>query len=126
MKPEHRSALLSLASRRGQKGFSAVLSDAIESYLRQEEGREKRRKNSRRFADRFQVSIGEKRRAQPEAVAERAVCRAAYAGTEGTLQVAHAQVHVTLMVLKDPRSGMYWLLCSESTRDEPEWLGGHT
>lgn len=43
---------------------------------------------------------------------------------EGTLQVAHAQVHVTLMVLKDPRSGMYWLLCSESTRDEPEcWEG---
>src|ERR1039458_1315560 len=59
MKPEHRSALLSLASRRGQKGFSAVLSDAIESYLRQEEGREKRRKNCRRFADRFQVTIGD-------------------------------------------------------------------
>lgn len=44
MKPEHRSALLSLASRRGQKGFSAVLGDAIETYLRQEADREKRRK----------------------------------------------------------------------------------
>lgn len=44
MKPEHRSALLSVASRRGQKGFSAVLSEAIEHYLRAEEEREKRRK----------------------------------------------------------------------------------
>lgn len=44
MKPEHRSALMALASRRGQKGFSAVLGDAIEIYLRQEADREKRRK----------------------------------------------------------------------------------
>ena len=44
MKPEHRSALVSLASRRGQKGFSAVLGDAIESYLGQEKDREKRRR----------------------------------------------------------------------------------
>ncbi len=44
MKPEHRSALLSLASRRGHKGFSSVLRDAIESYLHQEAEREKRRK----------------------------------------------------------------------------------
>ncbi|HTW47038.1 MAG TPA: hypothetical protein VMD92_03755 [Acidobacteriaceae bacterium] len=44
MKPEHRSALLSLASRRGQKGFSAVLEEAIEHYLRAEQDREKRRK----------------------------------------------------------------------------------
>jgi len=43
MKPEHRSALLALASRRGQKGFSAVLGEAIESYLRGEKDREKRR-----------------------------------------------------------------------------------
>lgn len=44
MKPEHRSALLSVASRRGQKGFSAVLGEAIEHYLRAEQDREKRRK----------------------------------------------------------------------------------
>jgi len=44
MNPEHRSALISLASRRGQKGFSAVLGEAIESYLCQEADREKRRK----------------------------------------------------------------------------------
>ena len=43
LKPEHRSALLSIASRRGEKGFSSVLSEAIESYLRREGEREKRR-----------------------------------------------------------------------------------
>lgn len=44
MKPEHRSALLALASRRGQKGFSAVLGEAIDSFLQGEAEREKRRK----------------------------------------------------------------------------------
>ena len=44
MKPEHRSALLALASRRGHKGFSAVLGEAIESFLHGEVEREKRRK----------------------------------------------------------------------------------
>ncbi len=44
MKPEHRSALIGLASRRGQKGFSGVLDEAIESFLRGEVEREKRRK----------------------------------------------------------------------------------
>lgn len=44
MKPEHRSALLALASRRGQKGFSGVLGEAIESFLHGEAARAKRRK----------------------------------------------------------------------------------
>ena len=44
MKPEHRSALLALASRRGQKGISAVLGEAIESFLQGEAERQKRRK----------------------------------------------------------------------------------
>ena len=34
MKTEHRSALLALAARRGEKGFSNVLAEAIEEYLR--------------------------------------------------------------------------------------------
>ncbi len=42
MKPEHRSALLALAARRGQKGFSAVLEEAIDSYLESQAAREKR------------------------------------------------------------------------------------
>ena len=43
IKPEHRSALLALAARRGYKGFSAVLEEAIEIYLANEAEREKRR-----------------------------------------------------------------------------------
>lgn len=43
MKPEHRAALLALAARRGLKGFSPVLEEAIESFLKGESGREARR-----------------------------------------------------------------------------------
>jgi hypothetical protein len=43
IKPEHRAALLSLASRRGEKGFSGVLAEVIDSYLSKEEDRAKRR-----------------------------------------------------------------------------------
>jgi hypothetical protein len=42
MKPEHRSRLLAIAAGRGQKGFSNVLTEAIESYLKGLSDREKR------------------------------------------------------------------------------------
>ena len=38
LKPEHRAKLLELAARRGEKGFSLVIAEAIETYL---EGRRK-------------------------------------------------------------------------------------
>jgi hypothetical protein len=44
MKPQHRSALLALAARRGEKGFSFVLARAIEEYLNEERTRVQRRK----------------------------------------------------------------------------------
>jgi metal-responsive CopG/Arc/MetJ family transcriptional regulator len=44
MKPQHRSALLALAARRGEKGFSSVLAEAIEEYLDEERTRMQRRK----------------------------------------------------------------------------------
>ena len=44
MKPQHRSALLALAARRGEKGFSSVLAEAIEEYLNEERTRVQRRK----------------------------------------------------------------------------------
>ena len=44
MKTEHRSALLAMAARRGEKGFSNVLADAIEEYLRGGEARRRRLK----------------------------------------------------------------------------------
>ena len=70
MKPEHRTALLALASRRGQKGFSAVLGEAIENYLRGEADREKRRRTllavagtlSAEEADRLRRAVRELRR----------------------------------------------------------------
>jgi hypothetical protein len=43
IKPEHRSALLALAARRGQKGFSVVLEEAIEHYLRGESDRQRQK-----------------------------------------------------------------------------------
>lgn len=43
MKPEHRSALLALAARRGEKGFSSVLEEAIGQYLEGEQERDRRR-----------------------------------------------------------------------------------
>ena len=45
MKPEHRSALLALAARRGEKGFSNVLAEALEIYLAGEAARQKRRES---------------------------------------------------------------------------------
>lgn len=45
MKPEHRARLLDLAARRGEKGFSNLVAEAIEVYLdRQTDGQEARRK----------------------------------------------------------------------------------
>jgi hypothetical protein len=44
LKPEHRAALLALAARRGLKGFSSVLEEAISSYLDGELERERRRR----------------------------------------------------------------------------------
>ena len=33
IKPEHRAKLLELAARRGEKGFSFVIAEALDSYL---------------------------------------------------------------------------------------------
>jgi predicted transcriptional regulator len=39
MKPEHRARILELAAKRGEKGFSTVVSEALELYLEAERGR---------------------------------------------------------------------------------------
>ena len=39
MKPEHRARVLELAAKRGEKGFSAVVTEALELYLDIEGGR---------------------------------------------------------------------------------------
>ena len=45
MKPEHRSALLALAARRGEKGFSNLLAEAIDEFLKGEAERRQRRED---------------------------------------------------------------------------------
>jgi hypothetical protein len=55
LKDEHRAKLLELAARRGEKGFSEVLSEAIEIYL---EALSRDEKN-RQAALRLRGSLGE-------------------------------------------------------------------
>lgn len=56
IKPEHRSALLALAARRGQKGFSAVVEEALEQYLEGEAARERRRSALRSLSGRLSAA----------------------------------------------------------------------
>jgi Arc/MetJ family transcription regulator len=49
MRDEHRAALLQLAARRGLKGFSGLVEDAITGYLRAEAAREERRRAASRL-----------------------------------------------------------------------------
>ena len=49
LKPEYRSRLLAIAAKRGEKGFSSVLNEAVESYLGEEAERERKRKRLRQL-----------------------------------------------------------------------------
>jgi hypothetical protein len=41
MKPEHRAQILELAATRGEKGFSTVVAEALELYLKAQSDRKK-------------------------------------------------------------------------------------
>jgi len=41
VKPEHRARLLELAARRGEKGFSSVIAEALDAYLADRTGKER-------------------------------------------------------------------------------------
>ena len=60
MKTEHRSALLALAARRGEKGFSSVLAEAIEEYLDNERTRGQKRKQMLSLAGSISAEEGER------------------------------------------------------------------
>lgn len=47
--PEHRAKLLALAARRGAKGFSQLVGEALEVYLRAEADREAQRRRAVRL-----------------------------------------------------------------------------
>lgn len=70
LKAEHRSALLALASRRGQKGFSEVLGEAIESFLEGEAERGRRRKTLLSLAGSLSKKEGDALRETAKALRE--------------------------------------------------------
>ena len=47
--PDHRAKLLALAARRGAKGFSRLVAEALDAYLRAEADREGQRKQAVRL-----------------------------------------------------------------------------
>lgn len=46
MDPEHRAKLLEIAARRGEKGFSGIVAEAIETYLTHRDAIEDRQKKA--------------------------------------------------------------------------------
>jgi hypothetical protein len=70
MSAEHRSALLALAARRGEKGFSSVLHEAIDQYLRGETDREQRRKLLLSLAGSFSRKEADELRRETSALRE--------------------------------------------------------
>jgi hypothetical protein len=48
MKPEHRSRLLAIAAKRGEKGFSGLIGEALDAYLGAETERKRRREKALR------------------------------------------------------------------------------
>ena len=53
LKPEHRSRLIAIAAKRGEKGFSSVINEAVESYLSEEAERGARRERALRLRGRL-------------------------------------------------------------------------
>ncbi len=70
LKPEHRAKLLELAARRGEKGFSSVISEAIDAYL--EGAGDQERVRSRALRLRGTVPIADASRLRQETEALRA------------------------------------------------------
>jgi hypothetical protein len=68
MKDEHRAALLEIAARRRLKGFSALVEDAIESYLKADSARRARRRSALDLKGALSRSAGERLRAEAGAL----------------------------------------------------------
>jgi predicted transcriptional regulator len=66
LKDEHRAKLLELAARRGEKGFSDLVSEAIESFLANLE----RRETARRDALKLRGSLSDTEADEMRAVAK--------------------------------------------------------
>jgi predicted transcriptional regulator len=53
IKPEHRARLLELAARRGQKGFSQLIEEALDAYLQAEAARDDLRNRAQKLRGSF-------------------------------------------------------------------------
>lgn len=62
MKPEHRAQLLELAARRGDKGFSTVVAEAIDAFLQGRSGVERARKEALKVQGSFSAKETERLR----------------------------------------------------------------
>jgi hypothetical protein len=70
MKRKHRSALLALAAERGEKGFSSVLADAIQTYLDGESERVRQREEFESLKGSLSVEESEDLRSRARAMRE--------------------------------------------------------
>ena len=59
LKPEHRARLLELAARRGEKGFSSVIAEAVDAYLKGTVEGERLRKRALAVRGKLRPSEGE-------------------------------------------------------------------
>ncbi|MEK7406337.1 MAG: hypothetical protein AAB225_14645 [Acidobacteriota bacterium] len=62
LSPEHRARLLELAARRGEKGFSSVIGEALEAYLRASAEGERLRAKALRLRGKFTAEEAERLR----------------------------------------------------------------
>jgi len=70
MKPEHRARLLDLAARRGEKGFSAVLEEAVDNYLAATRESERTRKRALALRGTFRPREAERLRSAAAKIRE--------------------------------------------------------
>jgi hypothetical protein len=68
MKPEHRAKLLELAARRGSKGFSDLVAEALETYLHAETDRAAQRKRAALLRGALRAREAERLRMATEAL----------------------------------------------------------
>jgi hypothetical protein len=60
IKPEHRAKLLELAARRGEKGFSSVIGEAIDAYLESAVESERLRNRALRLRGKLSAEAAER------------------------------------------------------------------
>lgn len=70
LKPEHRARLLELAARRGEKGFSSVVAEAVESYLAGMAEKDRLRSRALRLRGSLRAAEAERLRRDVKAIRE--------------------------------------------------------